>query len=211
MENKRKSRLVTGCVVALAIMMFVAGLSAIFIFSRHLPTIEKQTETVVILKEMGPSTDLPNPEEGTVTIKLKATREDVAVADTPITKLQLFRSKTLDGLAIYYLYEHQNVTGGIPKLTTAPVDLLDGKMHTIVYTFKRGFKQLLAIDGVVMAEGEFALAVKQSPTGFLVKDITAMTAPMKEVDIQNENVQVGVTSYGSMVDIGEASSPERMG
>jgi hypothetical protein len=208
MDNKKKSRLVTGFVIALSIMMFVAGLSAIFIFSRSIPRIEKQTETVVILKEMGPSSDLPNQDEGTVRIDLKATREDVVVADTPITKLQLFRSKTLDGLSIYYMYENQNVTGGIPRLTTAPVDLLDGNMHTIIYTFKRGFKQLLVIDGIVMAESDFAAAVKQSPTGFLIKDVQE---PVREVEVQSENIQVGVTSYGSMVDVGEASSQGKMG
>jgi hypothetical protein len=208
MENRKKSRLVTGLVIALLVVVFVAGLSAIFIFSQNIPRIEKQVETVVILKEMGPSTDLPNQDEGTVRIDFRATKEDVVVADTPITKLQLFRSKTLDGLSIYYMYENQNVTGGIPKLTTASVDLLDGNMHTIIYTFKRGFKQLLVVDGVVMAESDFAPAIKQSPTGFLVKMIEV---PAKEIDIQNEKVQVGVTSYGSMVDVGEASSPETMG
>jgi hypothetical protein len=196
--NAGKNYLVTGIVVGIIFMLFLAGVGAIFYFSQRISQPERKTETVVVLKDTGGSVDLPNPDEGTLRIDFRAVESDVDVGESAPTKVLLFRSKVLEGLSVYYLYEEKNITAGMPRLTSPAVNLLDGSMHTVIYTFKRGYKQMLIVDGQVMAESKFSPAVKQAPTGFLVY------SPEKEVS--NDRVGVAVSSYGRMVEPNEVSS-----
>jgi len=196
-RGKQKSFLMTGVVVGIILILFLAGAGAIYYFSQRLPNLKEKAETIVVLKEMGTPTDLPNPDEGTVRIDFRAVDSDVNVGETPPTKILLFRSKVLGGLNVYYLYEGRNVTAGMPKLTSPSINLLDGTMHTVIYTFKRGYKQMLIVDGQVMGESDFLPAIKQAPTGFLVY------SPDKE--IQADNIGVSVSSYDKMVEPGQVT------
>jgi hypothetical protein len=106
----------------------------------------------------------------------------------------------VDGLAIDYHWGSKNVTAGIPQLTSPPINLLDNNLHTIVYAFKRGEKQILVIDGVVVGESEFGTAVKQSVTGFLIK------TPSKQIESELPGVEVKF--YDKMVDVNTAETLE---
>jgi len=197
-ESHRKNHLVAGIVVSIILVLFALGIGARFYFSKNIPNIQGRAETVVVLKEMGNTVDLPNPDEGTLRIDFRAVDSDVNVAESSPTKILLFRSKVLEGLNVYYLYQDKNVTAGMPRLTSPAINLLDGTMHTIVYTFKRGYKQMLLVDGQVMGESDFSPAVKQAPTGFLVN--------VPENDVQDDKISVSVSSYDKMVEPGQLSS-----
>jgi hypothetical protein len=197
-KGGQKSYLMTGLVVGILFMLFLAGAGAIYYFSQKLPYLKQKAETVVVLKEMGNAVDLPNPDEGTLRIDFRAVDSDVNVAESSPTKVLLFRSKTLEGLNVYYLYEEKNVTAGMPKLTSPSINLLDGSMHTIIYTFKRGYKQMLIVDGQLVGESDFAPAVKQAPTGFLVY--------VPENEIETGNVGAAVSSYGRMMELNQVTS-----
>ncbi len=127
-------------------------------------------ETIVILKEQDMYPDLSQSEQGSVIIDFKATDRDVNIAGIFPTKILLFRSKVVNGLVIYYLYNEQVIEGGVPRLTTPKVNLLDGMLHKIAYTFKKDEKQALYFDGQKVAEGKY-LPSSMKITGFAVKGI----------------------------------------
>lgn len=200
MRAKKKNHLMTGIVVGAIVLIFAVGIIALFNFMRGMPLQEEKAEIVVVLKDTGAIVDLPNPEEGTLRIDFRAVESDVDVAEMPPTKVLLFRSKAIEGLNVYYLYEEKKVSAGIPLMLSPEINLLDGSHHTIIYTFKKGYKQMLLVDGQVMAEGEFSPAIKHAPTGFLVN------APNNEVEIETDSAIASVSSYGIMVETGQASA-----
>lgn len=197
MGKKRKSHAVKGVVIAIIIVIFLAMAGAIYYFSQNLPALGGKAETIVVLKDTGGAVDLPNPEEGTVRIDFRAVDSDVNVAENAPTKILLFRSKVVEGLDVYYLYEEKKVAAGMPLLASPAIDLLDGSMHTIIYTFKRGYRQMLIVDGQVIGESDFSPASKLAPTGFLVND--------PEDEILTEKGDLSVSSYDKMVEIGQTS------
>jgi hypothetical protein len=197
-ESHRKNYLVAGIVVGIIFVLFLVAIGTRSYLSQIIPNIQGKAETVVVLKEMGNTVDLPNPDEGTLRIDFRAVDSDVNVAESSPTKILLFRSKVLEGLSVYYLYDDKNVTAGMPRLTSPAVNLLDGTMHTIIYTFKRGYKQMLLVDGQIMGESDFSPAVKQAPTGFLVN--------VPENEISNDRIGVTVSSYDKMVEPSQLAS-----
>ncbi len=130
---------------------------------------QPKKETIVILKEQEKYPDLTQSEQGSIIVDFKAVDEDVNVGGITPTKILLFRSRKVNGLVIYYLYNEKIVEGGIPKLTTSKVELLDGNMHQIAYTFKKNDKQALYVDGKKESEGKYMPEIPI--TGFAVKEI----------------------------------------
>jgi len=164
MKQKKLSAwtIVSACIFILGMAMLTYSI----LFGQK---VERRLETVVVLREVGKYTDLPNKEQGTVVVALRAADSEIDVGETTPSRVQLFRSKLVEGLAIDYLYEEKYIVSGIPKLKSAEVSLFDGNLHQVAYTFKRGEKQQLYFDGQLMAEGEYNPATKLTITGFLVK------------------------------------------
>lgn len=201
-KKKDKSHLITLVVIGVLLVIAVIGLIVIFNLSERDPKASEKAEVVVVLKDTGAIVDLPNPEEGTLRIDFRAVESDVDVAEMPPTKVLLFRSKAIEGLNVYYLYEEKRVSAGIPLMLSPEINLLDGSHHTIIYTFKKGYKQMLLVDGNIMAEGDYSPAVKRAPTGFLVN------VPDNEVEIETESAIASLSSYGTMVETGQVSIGE---
>jgi hypothetical protein len=200
MEKRRTSIVANAVVIAIVAVMFLAGAFAIYKFSNAVSPNEPSVETIIVVKQPGAQAEFTNGNEGTISIQMRATEADLDIGGTNPTKIQLFRSKIVDGLAIDYHWGSKNVTAGIPQLTSPPINLLDNNLHTIIYSFKRGEKQILVIDGVVVDEGEFGTVVKQSLTGFLIK------TPSKQIESELPGVQVKF--YDKMVDVNTAETPE---
>lgn len=155
-------------------------LTMIFFASR----LEPKKETVIILKEQDMYPDLTQSNEGTVIIDFRAVDEDVNVGGILPTKILLFRSRKVSGLVIYYLYHEKKIRGGLPKLTTPEVNLLDGMLHKIVYTFKKDDKQKFFFDGNKISESDY---IPQIPiTGFAVKQTE------NEINIDKGNINFEV-------------------
>jgi hypothetical protein len=128
----------------------------------------KGIETVVVLREIGKYTDLPNKDVGTVVVDLKASEDELTLGGTIPTRVQLFRSKIVEGLSIEYIYGEKRIVSGMPRLSSSAVSLFDGNLHHIAYSFKRGEKQQLYFDGNLVAESVFE-PTEKTPTGFVVK------------------------------------------
>lgn len=160
-KRKEKKKLIKKKYLIIPVFALVI-LSAIF-YNKPEP------ETIVILKELDGCPDLTQSEEGSVMIRFRAVDEVVNIGEYTPTKILLFRSRKIDNLIIYYLYKEKKVTAGIPKLTTPEINLLDGVMHKILYTFKKGYKQAIYIDGKKLSEGKYLPEIQI--TGFAVKQI----------------------------------------
>ncbi len=180
MKQKKRISVLT----ALSVVIFVLGAAALgySIFFGH--EIEKELETVVVLRQAGSSVDLPNKEQGTVVISLKAPESEILVGESEPTRVILFRSNTVDGLSIEYLFGEKRLISGIPSIESQVVDIFDGNMHQIAYSFMRGDMQMLFLDGVKLAEGKFDPTTELTVTGFMVK------MPENELSADAENDMV---------------------
>lgn len=177
MRQKRvpnKPTKASGWMVA-SIIIFIIGIGALAYSVFFGQRVESKLETVVILREVGKYTDLPNPDEGTVDVALKAIESDILVGEVP-SRVQLFRSRMVEGLSIDYVYGEKKLVSGLPRLESPEINLFDGNLHHITYSFKKGEGQALYFDGQKLAEGSFDPATRLSITGFMVKQ------PENEID-----------------------------
>ena len=168
-----------------SVIIFVLGLGMIGYNFLLKDRLEKRIETVVVLREIGKYTDLPNRDVGTVVVDLKATEEELNLGETVPTRVQLFRSRLVEGLSIDYIYGEKRIVSGMPQLSSPEVSLFDGNDHHIAYSFKRGEKQQLYFDGKLVAESAFEPGAK-TLTGFLV------SVPENEI---SENMGAGYEFY----------------
>lgn len=183
-REKRKYLFLTASSIFL-----VAGLSMLLYVSKLEPKIEKQLETIIVLQEQGEYSDLTQTNEGTIAITFRARDEDVNIGENQPTKVQLFRSRVLQGLGVYYLYAEKMIEAGMPKIKTTPVNVLDGEMHKIIYTFKKGSKQAIYFDGNKLAEGDYKPETTIIITGLVVKQEEIKISTDKgdiEFDVYNE-------------------------
>ena len=67
----------------------------------------------------------------------------------------LFRSSKVPGVAISYSPEEQKLIAGAPVMIVEGVQLFDGTTHQVTYSFQKGGKQILVIDGNIVAERGF--------------------------------------------------------
>jgi hypothetical protein len=171
MTNKtQKKDIMTVLFFTFAALLLISA--AVYVFVSKLePKIERKVETVVVLRENGVYPDLMNTNEGTVVINFRAKEEDVNVGDAVPTKIQLFRSKNINGLGVYYMYEQKLLIAGLPVITSPPSTLLDGNMHQVAYTYKKDDRQMIYLDGNVIAESRYNPGSPDAISGFLVKQI----------------------------------------
>jgi hypothetical protein len=174
-----------------SIVVFTLGLGMVVFSMVFGHKVETKLETVVVLREIGKYTDLTNKDIGTVNIALKAIDSEINVGDTPPTKVQLFRSKLVDGLSIDYLYGSKTLVSGMPKISGPGENLFDGNLHYVAYSFRKGDKQALYIDGKKIAEGSYNPATQASIGGFLVSE------PVDE--LENDKVAVSVSYYDKVL------------
>jgi len=146
------------------LLILILFILAMFFLASKL---EQKKETIIILKEQDIYPDLTQSNEGTVIVDFKAVDQDVNVGGVLPTKILLFRSRKVSGLVIYYLYNEKKIQGGLPKITTPKVNLLDGVLHQIAYTFKKGDKQRIYFDGEKISESNYIPLLPI--TGFAIK------------------------------------------
>jgi hypothetical protein len=150
---------------SIALAVFVVLVSFALWYRSGTPT-GNAVETIIVIAQDGPQADFAQSEEGTMVLEFRATPQDIAVSDWAVTKIQLFRSRTIPGMAVYYLYNETKVQAGLPRMNSTKVELLDGVAHQIVYTFKKGLGQQLYVDQKLVAESIYEPSSLSTVTGF---------------------------------------------
>ena len=69
--------------------------------------------------------------------------------------MMFFSSETIKGLRIFYDFRDSRLKAGLPLMGSEQEIGFDGNPHQIIYTFKKGIKQALYFDTVLVAEGPF--------------------------------------------------------
>ncbi len=129
-----------------------------------------KTEKIVIYF---PTTiDLPNKEESTLNFEFSFPAASFKVGNKTADVLMFLESGVMPGLKIAYHTANKKVYAGLPVIESDAVELLDGNMHLLTYTFSRKEqKQIVTLDNQVIAEGIFTGEQMQSPlTGMVVYD-----------------------------------------
>ncbi len=123
--------------------------------------------------------DFPSSKEGIFSGIIQ--RQGVRIPEG--TSILLFRSSKVRGIAISYNPAEQRLVAGTPIMIAESVQLFDGAVHQVVYSFQKGGKQQLKIDGKVVAERGF-----ETKENFLTGLVTgplkgAISTVWKEVSI----------------------------
>ncbi|MBU0628400.1 MAG: hypothetical protein KKC75_04365 [Nanoarchaeota archaeon] len=115
--------------------------------------------------------DVPNVNEGTLIMFTKIDMSSIFI--NPSQRLRyvvLFSSKVVDGFGIKYNFIDSTLEAGLPLIKAETINLLDGNMHQIGYTFKKDVGQELYLDGIKVASGMFTGEKIGGVTGFAVME-----------------------------------------
>lgn len=114
----------------------------------------KQEPIVNVIKFNHGSLDFQNENQGTLIVKVKAPIQKIN-PEGSISKVLIFSSEYFEKLSILYDLKDKTFTAGAPFMFSSPVNLFDGSLHMIGYTFDKNVGQALYFDGNLIAFGKF--------------------------------------------------------
>jgi len=123
-----------------------------------------------IIKINHENIDIQNENQGTLIIQLRVPLQTINPTGS-LDKIVLFSSNYLESFMIVYNLGDKTIEAGVPVMHSTPVDLFDGGVHQLSYTFDRSKGQVLYFDGKVIAAGNYngRKVDKNKITGFVIK------------------------------------------
>ena len=178
MAIKKPRRISTG-----KILIVVAAIALLFAVSQKDKKTSGPDYVDIMMDNKGG--DVPNINEGTLIMLAKIDMSKILI--NPSQRLRyivLFSSKTIDGFGVRYNFIDSTLEAGLPLIKAETINLLDGNMHQIGYTFKKGAEQELYLDGVKVASGAFTGKETVGITGFAVKELTEPIPAGQEINAE---------------------------
>lgn len=163
-------------VVAILILIFI---KSAMLLGEYKSVKKEEPALVVRLNLEG---DFPNPNEGTALFNMRLLMDQIILQAKKVPKYVIFtESRIIPGLFFRYNVHDSVFEGGLPSMKSAEVIFLDGNMHEIAYTFKKGSYQKIYFDGKEIASGKFDPS-KIGITGFAVSDIQGYETATISID-----------------------------
>jgi len=162
---RKKEKWISLIIVVVVLLVFIkfAG-----ILGENKPEKEEELDLAVRLNLEG---DFPNPEEGTALFNMRLLMDKIILQFNKVPKYVIFtESKTIPGLVLRYNVHDSVFEGGLPSMQSEEIVFLDGNIHQIVYTFKKGAEQKFYFDKKEIASSSFDPS-KIGITGFAVSDL----------------------------------------
>jgi hypothetical protein len=132
--------------------------------------------------------DFPNDQEATIVYEFGFPADSFKVNNKTADILLFLDSEIVSGLKIGYDAKAEHIFAGLPAMRSEPMTLLDGKGHTLEYTFHRAMgKQAIILDGVLIAEGKFGTEGAKAPiTGLAVYKKTTVIESTRGINTRVE-------------------------
>lgn len=174
---RKKEKWISLIIVVAVLLVFVKFAS---ILGENKPEKEEELDLAVKLNLEG---DFPNPEEGTAVFNIRLFMDNIILKSKRVPKYVIFaESETIPRLIFRYNLHNSVFEGGLPLIRSEEVVFLDGNIHEVAYTFKRGGKQKIFFDGKEVASGDFD-ASKIGITGFAV---SGFKGDFEIIDVEGE-------------------------
>jgi hypothetical protein len=134
--------------ISLILVSVLLGILFIQFVDPHIE-LESVEENIKLPEPLPENKDFPSIKEGTFVGTINGNNV------VNYKKIILFQSAKISGLTLAYYPEKMMLFGGTPEMKAENINLFDGQVHQIAYTFKRFDKQKLYFDGVLVAESNF--------------------------------------------------------
>lgn len=160
MKHKKRANIVIAALIVV-ILVKIAMLAAE----------QKPKEELGTAVKLNLDGDFPNTQEGTAVFNMRLLMDRIIAVNNKVPKYVIFtESNAIPGLMLRYNVHDSVFEGGLPLIRSNEVTFLDGNIHEVIYTFKKGAEQKFFFDGAEIASGIFDDS-KIGITGFAVNEL----------------------------------------
>jgi len=110
--------------------------------------------------------DFPNTEQGSFVYSGNLNQE-IIESRSDIQFIILFYSRKIPGLAMRYNLKDKTIEAGLPVIKSEPIDLFDRDRVQVVYSFKKGEKQRIILNGKELISSPYTGKPAGMLTGFV--------------------------------------------